>query len=258
MSAFIRTPLAAVCIAVASASTTLADIKPALEVKTKQIEASVSIDDRVKGYPGLYDDLLAEGRRELAKRRADAAKDSKEEPDLFRGRHYSYERGYSLRSAIGRYVSVVRTDYMDGLGAHPNRWTDAILWDTEAKKRISIRPFFKETADNGATMQALAKAIRAALVVEKKKRDIPDAEKDPGLDAVKPKILGIGAIALAPSTDANKSSGLIAYFSPYDVGPYVEGGYNVFVPWIAFKDHLSAAGAVLFGGERPQDDADKD
>lgn len=75
---------------------------------------------------------------------------------------------------------------------------------------------------------------------------------------MKPKILSIGGIALSPSTNKDKSSGLIAYFSPYDVGAYVEGGYVVFVPWTAFKDHLSAAGAVLFGGERPQDDADKD
>lgn len=235
------------------------DEKPALKVETKQIEASVTIDDSLKAYPGLYDNLLAEGRRELAKRRADAEKDRKETPDLFEsGRHYSYDRRYTRRSNIGRYVSVVRSDYFNGLGAHPNHTTDTILWDTAAKKRISIRPFFKETADNGPAMRTLSAAIRAALIVEKKARDVPEPEKDFNLDAVKPKILAIGAIALAPSTETGKSSGLIAYFSPYDVGPYAEGDYTVFVPWAAFKDHLSAEGAALFGGERPKDDAEKD
>lgn len=254
-----RAIVAAAVLAVAVGVARSDEAKPAFKIETKSIEASVIIDDALKTYPRLYDNLLAEGRREASKWREDADKDRKEMSDIFKsGRRYSFERRYSERSAIARYISVERDDYMDSLGAHPNHRTDIILWDNEAKKQISIRPFFKETADNGATMQALAKAIRAALVVEKKKRDIPDAEKDPGLDAVKPKILGIGAIALAPSTDANKSSGLIAYFSPYDVGPYVEGDYNVFVPWTAFKDRLSAAGAVLFGGERPQDDADKD
>lgn len=250
--------IAAACILVLAAAARAEDVKPAAKLETKTIEASVTIDAALKAYPGLYDNLLAEGRREMAKWRADADKDRKEMPDIFRDRRYSFERSYSERSAIGRYVSVERTDYMDSLGAHPNHRTDTILWDTGAKKRISIRPFFKETADDGPTMQTLAKAIRAALVVAKKARDIPDADKDPGIDNVKPKILSIGAIALAPSTEKNKSSGLITYFSPYDVGAYVEGGYTVFVPWTAFKDHLSAEGAALFGGERPTDDAKKD
>lgn len=233
--------------------------KPAAKIDTKSIEASVIIEDALKAYPGLYDNLLAEGRREMAKWRADADKERKETPDLFSsGRRYSFERTYSERSAIAGYVSVERVDYMDGLGAHPNHATDVILWDSEAKKRVSIRPFFKETADDGPTMQTLAKAIRTALVAEKKSRDIPDADKDAGIDNVKPKILSIGAIALAPSTEKNKSSGLIAYFSPYAVGAYAEGDYVVFVPWTVFKDRLSPAGAALFGGERPEDDAKKD
>jgi len=233
--------------------------KPAASVDTKNIDAGVTIDDALKTYPGLYDNLLAEGRREMGKWRSQADKDRKEMPDIFRdGRRYTFERTYSERSAIGRYVSVERADYMDGLGAHPNRETDVILWDSDAKKRISIRPFFKETADDGPAMRTLAKAIRTALVAAKKARDIPDADTDPGIANVKPKILSIGAIALAPSTETNKSSGLISYFSPYAVGAYAEGDYVVFLPWTAFKDHLSPEGVALFGGERPADDAKKD
>jgi hypothetical protein len=39
------------------------------------------------------------------------------------------------------------------------------------------------------------------------------------------------------------------------VGPYVEGPLTAFVPWTALKDFLSAEGATLFGGERPEADA---
>lgn len=253
-----RAIITAACVLALAGSAYTQDTKPAVTVNTKSIEANVTLDDALKAYPGLYDNLLAEGRREVAKWRADADKDRKEMPDIFKGRRYSFERHYSERSAIGRYVSVERIDYMNSLGAHPNHYTDIILWDSEARKRVSIRPFFKETVDDGPTMQTLAKAIRAALVKEKKARDIPDADKDPGIDNVKPKILSIGGIALAPSTDKGKSSGLIAYFSPYAVGAYVEGGYIVFVPWTTFKEHLSAEGAALFGSERPADDAKKD
>ncbi len=150
---------------------------------------------------------------------AGAEKDKKEYPELFRdNRRQEYQRSYGERSvAAGRYVSVVRIYYIEGGGAHPNHETNTILWDATAKKRISIRPFFKEAADNGPTLTALAKALRAALAVEKKARDIEmaDPDTDHDLSAVKPKLLDIGALALAPSTGAGKSSGLLAYFSPY-------------------------------------------
>ena len=44
---------------------------------------------------------------------------------------------------------------MDTGGAHPNSDVNTILWDATEKKRISIRPFFTETADNGPTMKAM-------------------------------------------------------------------------------------------------------
>lgn len=229
----------------------VADEKPAVAVASTLIEATASIDGSLKEFPGLYDNLLAEARRELAKQRAQAVKDRKDTPDMFsEGRHYTYERNYALRSHIGRYVTMLRADYLDGLGAHPNHLTDTILWDTETRKRISVRPFFKETATGGPALQTLADAIRAALVVAKKERGVDDAEKDSGLDAVKPDLTKIGALALAPSNESGKCAGFVAYFSPYAVGPYAEGDYSVFVPWTAFKDHLSPAGIALFGGER--------
>jgi hypothetical protein len=233
--------------------------KPVAAVNTKTMEATVTIDPRLKAWPGLYESLLAEGKRELVRWRVQAEKDRKDMPDIFRdGRRYSFERAYSERSAVGRSVSIVRRDFLDALAAHPNTDVDAILWDTAAKKRVSVRHFFRETRDEGSTMRALARMIRAALVEEKKARDIPDVDKDPAIDNVKPKLLAIGAIALAPSTEQGKSSGLITYFAPYAVGSYVEGEYILFVPWTAFKDHLSPEGTALFGGARPAGDEKND
>jgi hypothetical protein len=258
-SALFRSVLIAATLVLPRAAT--AEDKPAAAITTPTIEATVTIEKALKAYPGLYENLLAEGRREMARWRVQSEKDRKEMPDVFReGRRYAFERGYERRSAIGRYVSVVRSDYLNGLGAHPNHETNTILWDAKARKRVSIRPLFRETADNGPALQHLAKTIRATLAVEKKKRDVPvdDPDKDTWLASVKPSLLKIGAVALAPSTEAGKSSGLLFYFSPYAVGAYVEGGYTAFVPWTSFKDDLSAEGAGLFGGERPQGDDKND
>ena len=63
-----------------------------------------------------------------------------------------FERKYETRSVVdGRYVSIVRSDY-DGYRRRASQSAvDTILWDRSADKRISIRPFFTETADNGPT-----------------------------------------------------------------------------------------------------------
>jgi len=73
-------------------------------------------------------------------------------------------------------------------------------------------------------------------------------------NGIKPAILEIGPVMLAPSTETGKSSGLTFHYSPYGVGPYVEGPYTVFVPWTAFRQYLSPRGAALFGGERAKGD----
>jgi hypothetical protein len=145
----LRIVIAAACILAAAGGAGAQDAKPVATIDTRTIEATLTIDPALNAYPGLYDDLLAEGRSQLADSRAEADKDSKDMPEMFEGgRRNTFVRQYSERSVISRYVSVLRSDYMDEFAAHPNRSMDIILWDTTAKTRISIRPFFKETADD--------------------------------------------------------------------------------------------------------------
>jgi hypothetical protein len=259
--ATLLTAAALIWVTLGATGANAADEKPAFTIKTRSIEASLIIADDLRTFPGLFEDLLPEGRREIAKWQRTADTDRKNTPDIFQdGRRYTYERAYTQRSAIGHYVSVLRSDHFETGGAHPNSTVNTILWDTTTKKRISIRLLFKETADNGPTLQRLAKVIRNALATEKKKRDMPvvDPDQDIGLSAVEPTLFKIGAVALAPSTEAGKSAGLVFYFSPYAVGGYVEGSYTAYIPASEFRDDLSAQGAALFGGERPKADAEKD
>jgi len=247
-----------------------AEDRPDASVETKTMSASVSIDKDLKTYPGLYDNLLAEGRKELAKWRADAEKERRENPSSFEGgRKWTLERSYSQRSVVGRYVSITRDDGTFTGGAHPNGFTDTIVWDSTARKRISIRPFFNETADNGPTMTTLAKLARIAVAKLKIERNDNDDEKnklDPEKFAaesqdiqtgIEPKLLKLGPVTLAPSTVKDKSSGLTLHYSRYVVGAYAEGDYVAFVPWTGFKQFLSPEGLDIFGGERPKDDAEK-
>ena len=233
-----------------------AEPKPDFAIKTRSIEATVSLDDKIKADPALSADCLAEGKAWAEKNRSDADKERKQDPQMFRNGAWSMERKYEVRSVVdGHYASLVRSDYTNTGGAHPNSDVNTILWDSAANKRISIRPFFTETADGGPAMKAMVKAVLASLTTEKKKRDAGDTATAEWFKGVEPKLLKIGAVTLAPSTEAGKSSGLTFHYPPYAVGPYAEGEYVAFVPWETLKPYLTAEGTRIFGGARPKDDA---
>ena len=92
--------------------------------KTHFVEISVDVDEALKPYPGLFDNCAAEGKSYAAAMRAQAEKEHREDPSAFRdGMAWTYDRGYALRSAVGRYVSIVRSDDTFEGGAHPNHMT---------------------------------------------------------------------------------------------------------------------------------------
>lgn len=233
------------------------DSKPDATVKARAIDASVFLDSNIKADPALAASCLAEGKKWMKKNAADAAAEFKQYPQFFQNGGWSLQRKYNVRSVVaGRYVSVVRDDYMDTHGAHPNTDVNTILWDKTGKKRISIRPFFTETANNGPTMKAMLEAVIASLKIEKKKRGTSRTATAEWFKGLEPKLSKIGAVTLAPSAEAGKSSGLVFHYPPYAVGPYVEGQYAAFVPWEALKPYLSPEGTRIFGGARPKGDED--
>jgi hypothetical protein len=239
-------------LSVASLALAADDPKSDATLKTKAIEASVLLDEKIKADAPLAADCLAEGKKWIDKNAADAASEMKKDPQFFKDGGWEFERKYNERSVVGdRYVSIVRDDYMDTHSAHPNTDVNTILWDKTENKRISIRPFFTETADGGPTMTAMLKGIIASLKVEKKKRDSSATATAEWFKGLEPKLPRIGAVTLAPSTEAGKSSGLSFHYPPYAVGPYVEGEYVAFVPWEALKPYLGPEGQRIFGGNRP-------
>ncbi len=251
--AFSRTIGFAGAVACAAAANA-AEPKPDVSIKTKAIEASVILDAQIKADPRLAANSLAEGRKWAEKNRADADKERKQDPELFRNGPWTMERKYQTRSVVDdRYVSIVRTDYEYTGGAHPNSTSDTILWDRSTGKRISIRPFFTETADNGPALKAMRQGVIASLQSEKKKRGVEGTDAS-AIEAIEPKLLKIGPVSLAPSTEEGKSSGLSFHYSPYAVGSYAEGGYIAFVPWETLKPYLTPEGARIFGGARPKAD----
>lgn len=263
-----------VALMISAPQNSFADTPPQISIEKKYLEISVVVDNALKPFAGLFANCLTEGKIWADKANADATAQWRADPKSFRDMQWSYDRAYDLRSVVGRYVSIVRSDGTFEGGAHPNQEIDAILWDAVAQKRISIRPFFTETADNGPTMSALARLARLAVAAAKLANGIngysdddtpasrltPDQElrQDSFIkDGIKSKLLQLGPVTLAPSTESGRSAGLTFHYSPYGVGPYAEGPYTVFVPWTEFRQYLSPEGVAIFGGTRPNSDADK-
>jgi hypothetical protein len=248
--------------------------KAQISIETKYVKISLNFDSEIGPFAELFANCLAEGKAWVNKTNDDVAAEWRDNRKAFRDLQWFYDRAYLLRSVVGRYVSVVRSDdWFDG-GAHPNQHADTILWDNAARKRTNIRALFAETADNGPTMSALAQAAKLAVAAAKLAKDINGYDDDAPTakdmtpeqeiehdsfiqNGIKPALLEIGPVTLAPSTETGKSSGLTFHYSPYGVGPYVEGPYTVFVQWTAFRQYLSPQGAALFGGERPKSDEEK-
>lgn len=230
-----------------------AEQKPDITLKSKAAEISLTLDPAIKSNAKLKDNLLADGWKWADSNLADANKQFKESPESFSdGRAWSLERNYMIQSVVaGRYISILRNDYEFTGGAHPNRNFDTILWDDQAKKPISIRPFFTELKDNGPALTAIREAVIASLVEEKKARDAYFPEDLSWQKYIEPKLLKIGPVLLAPSTEAGKSAGLEFQYGPYAAGSYAEGSYEAFVPWSLLKPFLSPEGSAIFGGERP-------
>ena len=252
-----RIALAVALVCVAATSAFGVDEKPDAALKSSKLDVSVFLDANIKTDAALAAECLADGKKWLAKIVTDTAKSVREDPRLFKDGAWTYERRYAIRSiVVDRYVSILRSDYSDTHAAHPNSDVDTILWDRTLKKPVSIRPFFSETADNGPTMKAMRDAVIASLKIEKKKRDLDETDSVEFFKNIRAKLIGIGAVTLAPSTEAGKSSGLTFHYPPYAVGSYAEGPYVAFVSWETLKPFLTSEGTAIFGGTRPKADED--
>ena len=230
----------------------------------------MTVDPALRKYPGLFEDSLAEGKRWAERNRAEAAKASRDEPVFFReGRRWTFESVFRTCARWSAATSACCATTAPIPAARiPIRMPIPSCGIATRASASNIRPFFRETADNGPTMTALAQLARLAVAAEKLSRDainvdVPKEKLTPEQlakldsfisDGIQPSLLKIGPISLAPSTEAGKSSGLTFHYSPYMVGAYAEGPYTVFVPWTAFRSHLSPQGAAIFGGQRPESD----
>lgn len=217
----------------------------AFESKTPWANVSLQLPQGLKTQPDLHASLYAEEVRKLRQfiegaqgERTEAGNDATLPP---------YENTVDLTVAgeTGKLFSLKRVAFDFSGGAHPNTLTSGLLWDKAMKRQIGFTDLFRRGADLSVLDQALCSAINAA-----KRARVPDSVSINLGD--KPGSCPRAAVTefvLTPGDAPGKAAGLTFLIGPYQVGPRVEGAYEIAIPATTFRSLLAVAYADEFGGQ---------
>lgn len=212
------------------------------EKKTPSAEVSLSLPERVGQLPALYAKLFAEGRNDLDQFAEGAVSEITELRSAgLPAQPYARDIDYTVAAETPRLISLAVSDYENTGGAHPNGAMRGLTWDKATGRVVALSALFAPGANLAAADKALCEALTAA------KRERTGQAEFTGDFTGCPPLKDLEA-TLAPSTTAGKAGGLTVLFSPYMVGPYAEGAYEIAVPQAAFRAALAPAYAGEFDG----------
>ena len=95
-------------------------------------------------------------------------------------------------------------------------------------------------------MEELAKKKLQRMSMDEE--DLPVLKKEVAEIFPKEVDYWFGQVTLVPAIDADTFGGLVVHYSPYDVGAYAEGSYEILVPASDLDAMLAEPYAAMFGG----------
>ncbi|MBI2435109.1 MAG: DUF3298 and DUF4163 domain-containing protein [Candidatus Hydrogenedentes bacterium] len=137
---------------------------------------------------------------------------------------YAYQLNYMFVLYTEELVSLVFMEYMFGGGAHGNTITHSLNLgiNSEGKVRVlALKDFFKDFA---AAHPILSKNVIQGLLDQDAQWILDNEVKELKAEDLQ--------------TFSVSAEGLTFYFDPYDVGPYVQGEFQVAVPYSAIAEQL--------------------
>lgn len=212
-------------------------------------------DDGLSQYPGLYEHVRAASdaaMREMAGTARQDFQNWQEDGSDWEWRPYDIGWTWEIVWSDETRVSVLQSWYEYTGGAHPNHGSGSVLWLVPEQRTVALPELFQDGGAGSPAMTALLDAIRANLIEQKSQRlgeYFNGEDQEMWLGDLTASAESFGAFTLAPSTEAERSGGLIFHFDPYAVGAYAEGDYRVLVPQSVFRAYLTAEWAGVFAGE---------
>jgi len=232
-------PEAKITPADAAAPLTFANATPHASVK-------LTLPEAIKPYPDLHARLYGQEVGQLRQFVEGAQADRTEAGGDEGLPPYEKTITFAPGAETGKLFSLQRTDFDYSGGAHPNTLSTGILWDKALKRLIGPGDLFRRGADLSPLDQALCTAINAA-----KRARVPDARTlslNGGGDWTCPRAADTPFV-LTPGSVGGKAGGLTFLIGAYQVGPYVEGSYEIAIPHAVFHALLAPAYADEFAGQ---------
>ena len=157
---------------------------------------------------------------------------------------------YTVEWLGGRYSprlwSLAFLVYSYQGGAHGNAYTETYNYDASSNRLVRFSDFFSDDA----YLESLNERIMSELVAEKTERWVTyeqaapyDIEQDSFLKDITFDEQNLGAWVVS---ERNGELGILFFFSPYEIGAYVEGYYEAFVPASVFEGYLKEEYKAVF------------
>lgn len=162
---------------------------------------------------------------------------------------YSLDIKHEASVVLDEVISITGTTGIFTGGAHPNYFLGgAIYRKGETEPVPAVELVADQAAFSDLVVSALADVKIARGIEARDRADIEAGLREQLAPSADYADVYEGRLALVPSTVAGKAGGIKVVFSPYDVGSYAEGSYEVVLPAEGLTTILSPNWTSMFGG----------
>lgn len=200
-----------------------------LKSETPLLNWEVSWPAEVNAIPALEKLIREPAEKALAEYTRDAREDkARRDKEGFDFNGYMYAEVVEVAGQTPRLLSLNRGWSSYAGGAHPNRWTQGILWDRAQAKKIAFADLL--SGGTAALEPLFARTFCRALNEQRREKRGPENFSDGPGDPFT-KCPGFDELSIIPQGEAGKPlTTILIHADPYVAGPYVEGEYDIEIP----------------------------
>jgi hypothetical protein len=211
---------------------------------TPAAKVHLYLPQEVAKVPALYAKLYSEGVNDLDTF-ADGAKGEVEELAAAGApaRQLQRELKWRLGAETPRLLGLYLEEYENTGGAHPNAMLGSLIWDKQLGRPVKPMELMRDDANILKLDAMVCDAIHAEKKVRTGSPELQADQRCPTFSDVK--------LTLAPSAAPGRAGGIVVLFSPYEIGPWVEGDYRLTFPNALLAGDINPAYAADFAGAPP-------
>mgnify|MGYP004499617801 CR=1 FL=1 len=164
---------------------------------------------------------------ELLERRREAERDAREDRAT-RGKDapffaHSFDKQWTVAGSTGQLLSLrATTEFYTG-GAHPNMLFDAVIWDRQAARALTLADWFTAPEEAIARVETLYCRALDSERLERRGGEIGA----PGTWETKCPALKAQVVVPQDGDGDGRFERIVIMLPPYEAGPYAEGAYVV-------------------------------